>query len=352
MANILDHVGRVLKRKPTKALKGISEAINQSIDLAVVDLDDLKKEYTIASATGEWLDEWGSRFNVYRELNESDVSYRARIPAIVATPRNTIPAIKQAVASYLSTYYDTVVTPSQVSIYEPYTNVIKYSNINSAWSGDDKYPDGLFWRSNVISIIIPYGATAGLKQVLHTIRPAGLRIRFDIQLVPDREDPNSTLPEPVLANTMIPTEYIQLGFNSLVIGTDGFFHPFMDGQIRYSGKKNLYSMPVITLAPAKPLPMLSPVNVFGSRRDLEMVIQVPFGGVIPRESIVIDSPKYVPPSDITPIYETSTSIQLNYNDDEFNFRISSAYTIAEIGDLPLSQACWQNGGAQIDITTI
>lgn len=414
MANILEYVGRVFKRKPDKPLKEIAKAINDSLNMASDDLDALNDEYKIPTSGGEWLEEWGSWFNVYKDIGETDNEYRGRILSTVSTPKNTIPAIKQAVATYLSSYYGVKIGASQIDIYEPYTNLIKYSEAKSTYSGDDRYPDSLFWRTNVISIIIPYGATQGLKQVLETIKPAGLRIQFDVQLVPEPENPGSGIPEPVLLNTMIPIESVKIFRNMQVIGTDGFFHPFMDS-IKYSGVKNVTVLNVISLQ--RPMvQLLSPVKVFDMTSYLRYFGKAKMGEIKakysskisflskalstngfsetkvksysflslnnrtdmkpeaePKDHIRISNPRKasilfpsyfpsgrmlgirlggVPPLDIKATYDQSIVYSLNYNDDEFNIKLSSAYTLSEIGDAPLSKPCWINGATDIQITKI
>ncbi|MMZ43498.1 hypothetical protein D1872_50500 [compost metagenome] len=412
MPSILDYVGQIFKRKPNKELRELSEAIDEHLRIAAQDLDSLSDQYSIPKAGGEWLEEWGSWFNVYKEIGEQDNEYRGRILSTVSTPKNTIPAIKQAVATYLSSYYNAVVDPSQVNIYEPYTNLMKYSESKSKYSGDDKYPDEMYWRTNVISIVIPYGATEGLKKLLETIKPAGLRIRFDVQLVPEPQNPGSGIPEPVEMNTMIPIEYMFITRDMAAQGTDGFYHPFMDNLIKYSGTKNLRMYYELELGSEQIIDMISmlsteaqyevllwllyaypdPVLITESllsyylaadvswdyqgivETDLSINLQsLDMGDTLsPAEFILVEAQRYlkiifpdhfpssrelelwlslVLGSDMNPSYEYHIDQLLNYNDDEYNIKLSPAYTLAEMGDVPLSEPCWINGATQIDIIT-
>jgi hypothetical protein len=382
---------------------GIDRGLNTALD----NLVELEKQYDIGTAEGAELDEWGSWFNVYRDLNELDNEYRGRILSTVSTQKNTIPAIRQAVATYLSAFYGVRVEPSDVKIYEPYTNIIKYSDINSAYSTDDKYPDALFYRSNVISIIIPYGATEGLKKLLQTIRPAGLKVVFDVQLVPERPDPSNPGSQPVDATHMVPNENVVISRYLKAVGTDGFFHPFMNGITKYSGTRNLYSWIELQLGGAL-VQLLSPVQII-TQSEFEYMLQVSYPdpviyplneldfytkamigdthvtvgkelfiysksqgtAVVPNEHLELEkwtmlhwpdvkiysgnrelevSGGLPVLGDITPVYDQYMSVSPYYNDDEFNIKLSSAYTIAEIGDVPLNRATWINGPIDIEIT--
>jgi hypothetical protein len=286
---ILKNMSRIFKRNPSKALSTVAGAIDDSLNKTLSDLDDLELQYKISTAGGEWLDEWGSWFNVYREVDEQDNEYRGRILSMVSTPKNTIPAIKQAVATYLSSYYGITIDPNQVEVYEPYTHIIKYSVLGNTYSTEYKYSDSQFYRTNVISIIIPYGATSGLKQVLQTIKPAGLRVVFNVQLVP--EIPEGGVAAPVdMVGMKIIKEDTMINRDTLALGMDSFFHPFSNGLIYYSGVRNLRNWYENELGDVGTTPFFTtylfvPVDIIA--RDLYIYLKKYKFDITPREDYIL-----------------------------------------------------------------
>jgi hypothetical protein len=282
--------------------------------------------------------------------------------------------------------------------------------IHSAYSSDDKYPDEFLYRSNVIVIVIPYGATQGLKQLLETIKPAGLKVLFDVQLVP--EVPEGTHPGPVdFIGMKIIEEKTDISQYNTLIGIDGFFHPHMEGMMKYSGVKNLDPGYFVELH--RTLQMLSPVSLQSYYENIlqmitgpEAILPVPVTeighylealgsdgyadsmvpiydneisyappkvimyGAEPSDMVEIEAPRYallvgvdhIPTSrdielslgialagDVTATYEGNILYFLNYNDDSFNIKLGSGAKLVDIGDVPLNQPSWVTGPVQIEI---
>ena len=167
---LINTLSRIFKRNPTGDLKHITDAVDNAINTVANDIKLLDLEFIIGSSTGEWLDEWGSWFGVPRLLGEKDELYRNRILAIATKPKNTAPALIEAVRTYLD-------EPNlNVIVYEPYLNIRKF-NI-STFSGEDKYQDAVYQRFGVVDIIIPTKTPGIMQNVVQPIKSAGVKVYF------------------------------------------------------------------------------------------------------------------------------------------------------------------------------
>lgn len=171
MAKIIDTLSRIFKRKPVGDLKHITDAIDNSLNGFALDLKILKEiEFNIGTATGEWLDEWGSWFGVPRADGEKDVDYANRILALISKPKITIPAIEDSVRVLIGD------PNSPVEIFEPSTHVYKFDR--STFSGAHKYQDGVYWRSAVIDILTDTDITETFKQTINDVKAGGVRVYY------------------------------------------------------------------------------------------------------------------------------------------------------------------------------
>jgi len=163
----------------------ISSDIHSAIIGAIINIfkmaeDDtalLLLELSIKTATGTWLDTWGSWFGVNRTINEADTLYSARILASLENPKVTISAIKGNVASYLAKKYNANITSDDITVFEPFNNLKTFSQ-NGAFSGDCRFPDGVYWRNNVIDIYIPKSIDNDLINLVNKIKAAGIQVFF------------------------------------------------------------------------------------------------------------------------------------------------------------------------------
>lgn len=168
--SIRDTLSRIFKRNPVGDLKHLTESVDNSIKTVSDDLNLLELELVIGSSTGEWLDEWGSWFGIPRLLNEEDSSYRNRILAVATKPKNTVPALIEAVRTYLGN------PELNVQVYEPHNNIMKYSV--SAYSGLDKYQDNEYQRFAVVDIIVPTNTPGVMQNIVEPVKSAGVKAYF------------------------------------------------------------------------------------------------------------------------------------------------------------------------------
>ena len=57
----------------------LRKVLDRSIGEYFDNVDDIKEQLFLSSATGSWLDVWGRDFGVPRKLGEGDEEYRERI---------------------------------------------------------------------------------------------------------------------------------------------------------------------------------------------------------------------------------------------------------------------------------
>ena len=165
--NILNKLSRIFTRYPTKALLPVANSIDNTLGTLYDDITTLNtKEYIIGSSTGEWLDEWASWFGATRNVGESDASFASRILAGYASPKDTIPALQQIVAAV------TGLSPSQVTIYEPYVDMNTVSAAVKA-----QYPDG-YWNYAVIDVQIPYDITSNVQSAVTAGKAGGVSVFY------------------------------------------------------------------------------------------------------------------------------------------------------------------------------
>src|SRR5690606_4570014 len=109
----------------------VLENIDNILEKASKDSMLTKDELSILTATGEYLDEWGSWFGIRRTDGEDDEQYRRRMLSVMSNPKSTIPAIEGTIRRYFNN------PDMYVKVYEPHKN-IKIFNI-STFSGPDKF---------------------------------------------------------------------------------------------------------------------------------------------------------------------------------------------------------------------
>lgn len=145
---------------------GILGGISKKVTDVLNDLLDSKKESYLDSATGEFLDKWGSFVGLTRRPGEEDDSYRERIKKYIMVLRGTIPAIKDALYDYFGDH-NTV-----INIYEPYVDIF-YTN--RSLLNSDSYLQGDYYRYGIIDISIdrPFDYNA-IMEVINKFKPAGV----------------------------------------------------------------------------------------------------------------------------------------------------------------------------------
>lgn len=161
-------------RKSKGELGNLAGAWQKSLDKAESDLTELELQYVIDTATGEWLEEWGSWFEVSRKQNETDVDYRKRIKLKMLRAKSTIPALVAGVKEAMGE--DTIVVP-----YETYKDLFIHNM--SPLSGTHRLQDAQYTRLAVVVLKINKKLTPEADLLLRSIKGAG--IRLIIEYVPD-----------------------------------------------------------------------------------------------------------------------------------------------------------------------
>lgn len=178
--SILNKLASFFNRRDKGDLKLFTEVVDGKLKVAGDDISLLELEYNLRTATGEWLDEWGSWFGVYRGMDEDDDSYRYRILTSLARATGTIPAILASVLEYYEvTYGKDKYNKEDITILEPYTLLKKFSECGD-FSGIHRYPDGTFYRHHTLEITIPESVTPELREMVEKTKAAGIKVYYNI----------------------------------------------------------------------------------------------------------------------------------------------------------------------------
>lgn len=155
-------------------------AVNTELSATEQETIKSKMESYLDSATGEWLDFWGSWFGVKRKPSWNDEEYREHIKHHVIHARDTVQAIREALAEFLET------NKSNIKIYEPYNDIFitNYSNLNGS-----AHLMGGYYYYCVIDIRISVPFDMGVADIINWFRPAGViwLVTFDSGVSPDAE---------------------------------------------------------------------------------------------------------------------------------------------------------------------
>lgn len=156
---------RGLEKPDQEANNAFIHGLQSELDLAEINLYKAKLEGFLNTANNDWLDYWGSWLGLHRYSGESDDDYRQRMINHVMHKRNTITAIRQAVAKFLKTNI------SNIYIYEPYRDMMIYNS--SRWNTYKFYPS-TYYRYAVIDIEIDAPINQVVSEVINLFRPAGV----------------------------------------------------------------------------------------------------------------------------------------------------------------------------------
>lgn len=168
MPNLIRKLTSIFNRNSSGELMHVMSGIDRSLKSAKEDIRLLDYEYVIGTATGEWLDEWGSWFKVSRRPDEGDASYRERIIFSAIRKRNSITALIETTRR--------VMPHSTVEIYEPYNDLLTFNQ--SVWNGKDRFKNSDFYRYGVAVIRTSVPATDELMREISRVKSGGTRIYF------------------------------------------------------------------------------------------------------------------------------------------------------------------------------
>lgn len=153
----------------------IIQTLYDSFVMVDGDINQMRLELCLATATGKWLDYWGEFFAVPRKAAEDDGTYAKRIIRQVTRPKTTVPAIKEIIADYLNETYHTDYTKDDVSIREPWKDLSKYSH-QGLLSNNTRFFSKDYYCHGVIDISIPESMTPELVDLVRSVKAAGVRV--------------------------------------------------------------------------------------------------------------------------------------------------------------------------------
>lgn len=166
-------------KSSSKVHQAIIEAIYKCFIMTEEDLQLSRCEMCLSSATGIWLDSWGTYFAIYRKSQETDEAYRQRIIQSVIQPKSTIPAIRSSVLEYLNAEYHEEYTEKDIVINEPWEHIAKYSH-KGLLSDDARFYSPDYYCHAILEISIPQETSKNLIDLVKTIKAAGVKIIWTV----------------------------------------------------------------------------------------------------------------------------------------------------------------------------
>lgn len=163
----------------SKVHYAIIQSLYDVFIMAKGDLNKMRLEMCLSTATGYWLDYWGDYFAIYRKNQEADAHYSKRIIDSVIQPKSTIPAIKDNVVDHLNSEKGTNYTREDVIIKEPWKELAKYSD-KGTLSGTMRFYSPDYYSHAVIDISIPEGVTPDLVDLVKSVKAAGVKVLWTI----------------------------------------------------------------------------------------------------------------------------------------------------------------------------
>ncbi|ADH03185.1 gp39 [Bacillus phage W.Ph.] len=164
----------------TAVVTSIDDAFTQ----AEKDAMELVKDANLETASGEWLDEYGNIFGVFRKDNEKDDDYRRRIINWILTERGTVGSIKDAIEKWLDD------PEAEVEIYEPFKNVFFLNK--SKLNGPDHLL-GRYYTSAVIDIRFTKHVPVEIIDEIRKFKAAGVTAK--LTRLPNRNNKSYTIQE-------------------------------------------------------------------------------------------------------------------------------------------------------------
>ncbi|ASR79213.1 hypothetical protein ZAINNY_117 [Bacillus phage Zainny] len=163
-------------------------AVVTSIEDAFTDAEKdamgLITDANLETATGEWLDEYGDIFGVFRKDNEADEDYRRRIINWILTERGTIGSIKDAIEKWLDD------PEADVEIYEPFKNVFFLNK--SKLNGPDHLL-GRYYTSAVIDVRFTKHVPVEIIDEIRKFKAAGITAK--LTRIPNRNRADYSIQE-------------------------------------------------------------------------------------------------------------------------------------------------------------
>lgn len=182
--NFIKHI-RALYNTKLELTNPVHQAVISCLKKFLENLDEDTKnmvlELCISTAKGEWLEEWGKWFGVNRNSAESDAELRVRILNSILVPKNTKQALQIHTRDYFNAKhgYDKY-QEGDITIREPFEDINLMSQ-RGTLSETLRLPDDLYYRWCVVDIIIPESAEDSYKDLIQSIKSAGIRVYYTLR---------------------------------------------------------------------------------------------------------------------------------------------------------------------------
>lgn len=163
----------------SKVHYALIQSIYDCFIMARDDLNVMRLEMCLNTASGYWLDCWGEYFSVYRKSGETDEHYSKRIIDSVIQPKSTIPAVKDSIVDYLNSEYNQNYTRDDIIIKEPWKDLAKYSH-KGTLSNTARFFSEDYWCHAVMDISIPEKITDDLVDLVNSVKAAGVKVIWSI----------------------------------------------------------------------------------------------------------------------------------------------------------------------------
>lgn len=169
--NFWKNLHPLLKREKDKDTRTASNAILHSIANSLSTTEQKivldRMEESLATASTEYLDYWGTWFGLVRKKDETDDHYRERMERYLLLGRGTIKSIIGGIRYYLQD------TDSYINVYEPWKNIFKLDN--SKLDGAD-HLQGEYYRSGVIDVSMGVPVDDNIMKVINAFKPVGVKV--------------------------------------------------------------------------------------------------------------------------------------------------------------------------------
>lgn len=231
MANFLRNIHPLLRTKKRKdeyddTNFSILNALNYELTQTEKDTIQSKIQSSLETSTGEYLDNWGDWFGVYREDGWKDDFYRKRIIREVLLKRSTIPAIIDALLDFLNN------NDAHIEIYEPWRNIF-YTN-KSKLNGPDHLM-GYYYRFAIIDIRIDVEFPPEIIDVINAFRPAG--VLFFLRLNKSKHPSTKVIDGPWADVSVQDREKLHI-WNGLDVDIRGIIE--LSDELEYTVEENIF----------------------------------------------------------------------------------------------------------------
>lgn len=212
----------------------IVQAIYDLFILVRGDIDAAKLEMCIDTASGAWLDYWGSFFGISRLENEPDDKYSIRMISEIIEPKGTVKSLQIASSRWLNNQNSDNWEYNDITVVEPWKELMRLSH-RGTLSHTARLWDNYYYCYGRIDIILPDSTeiTPEIINYLRKIKAAGVQILWTItannwEIITDFFNVNTYYYMRTL-EIDAPVEYVPHGFRTNY--ADNFPNPYQREEI-------------------------------------------------------------------------------------------------------------------------